>query len=439
MKKVLIITYYWPPSGGAGVQRWLKFVKYLHEFGWTAVVYTAQNPETPYTDETLLKDVPPNIEVIRQPIFEPYQWYNRFTGERKNTKFNHGFLKESNKSDNSITKKIALWVRGNLFIPDARVFWIKPSVTYLSKYLNENPIDLIVSSGPPHSLHLIAKKLKKRFHLPWVADFRDPWTGIYYFEKLMLSALARKRHHLLEQSCFDNADCLITVGRTMKNDFAKRTSTPIEVITNGFDESDFLVEKLPNPKKFRIVYTGMFLPDQNPQELWEVLGEMTQENIDFNDQLELVFVGKTDARIVRDIEANGLIRHFQQIDYVAHEQLPEIQQTAAVLLLCINRIENASYILTGKVFEYLASQKPILAFCPDNSDVAEIIRETNSGKNIAFGQKTELKLLLSDMFQRYRKNELSIDQTSIQAYSRKALTHKLALLFDKMVAHKQIY
>ncbi|MDP3444848.1 MAG: glycosyltransferase, partial [Ignavibacteria bacterium] len=258
MKKVLIITYYWPPSGGAGVQRWLKFVKYLNEFGWTPVVYTHLNPEIPYRDETLLKDIPASTEIVQRKIVEPYQLYNFFTGKKKDAKFQHGFLKDiGNKA--SITENASIWIRGNVFIPDARALWIKPSVKFLKTYLKNNPVDLIVSSGPPHSMHLIARSLKKSMNLPWIADFRDPWTKIYYFDKLKLSAFAFKKHKKLEQQCLDDADFLITVGSTMKKDFENFTSTPIEVITNGFDHTDFDNIQTEKPKKFTLFYSGMFL------------------------------------------------------------------------------------------------------------------------------------------------------------------------------------
>ncbi len=436
MKRVLIITYYWPPSGGAGVQRWLKFVKYLHEFGWEPVVYTPLNPEIPYKDETLLSDIPAGTEIIGSNIFEPYQLYNYFTGKKKDTKFQHGFLKDSKSAKTSVAEKLAVWIRGNIFIPDARRFWIGPSVKYLKQYLHKHPVDLIVSTGPPHSLHLIARALKKKTSLPWLADFRDPWTGIYYFDKLMLSQQAKQKHHRLEQACLDEADHVVTVGATMKRDFGKRTSTPITVITNGFDESDFAALTADAQPQFSIFYSGMFLPDQNPPELWEVLAEMTAEDPAFAGSLRLHFTGRCDAGILRDIEKHGLSKYLQLQDYVPHAQLPALQQSASLLLLSINRIENASYILTGKVFEYLAAGRPILAFCPAESDVAGVIRETSSGYTIDFGQKAALKALLNELFAQYKANKLALTGQDARAYTRRALTQQMAELFDALTAQK---
>jgi hypothetical protein len=219
MKKVLIITYYWPPSGGAGVQRWLKFVKYLREFGWEPIVYTPENPEAPATDTSLLKDIPANITVIKQPIWEPYNLYKGFIGQKKEEKINAGFLSEKKKP--GLAEKIAVWIRGNWFIPDARRFWIKPSVKFLSEHLRGNPVDVIVSTGPPHSMHLIALKLKKKLNIPWLADFRDPWTTIDFYDKLMLTKSSDKKHKGLELEVLKNADKVVTVSWNWSKDFKK--------------------------------------------------------------------------------------------------------------------------------------------------------------------------------------------------------------------------
>ena len=176
MKRVLIITYYWPPAGGSAVYRWLKFTKYLREFGWEPVIYTAENGEYTELDPDNVKDIPSGVTVLKQPIWEPYNFYKRFIGQKKTEKINVGFLTEKKKP--ALAERISVWVRGNFFIPDARCFWVKPSVKYLSAWLAKNPVDMVISSGPPHSMHLIAMKLKKQFNLPWIADFRDPWTNI---------------------------------------------------------------------------------------------------------------------------------------------------------------------------------------------------------------------------------------------------------------------
>ena len=186
MKRVLIITYYWPPSGGSGVQRWLKMSKYLPEYGWQPVIYTTENAEYPIVDPSLEKDVSPEAEVIRRPITEPYTFYKKFLGIKQEETVKVGFTQEEKKKK-SWKSGLSMWIRGNLFIPDARRWWVKPSVKYLKKYLQEHPVDAIISTGPPHSMHLIAMKLKEATGLPWIADFRDPWTEIDYYQDLHLT------------------------------------------------------------------------------------------------------------------------------------------------------------------------------------------------------------------------------------------------------------
>ncbi len=212
MKKVLIITYYWPPSGGAGVQRWLKFTKYLREYGWEPIIYTPENPESPNNDSSLEKDIPKNLTVLKTKIWEPYNFYKIFIGQKKDQKVNAAFLTESKKPKKF--EKIAVWIRGNFFIPDARKFWVKPSIQYLTTYLKDNPVDAVISTGPPHSMHLIAQGLKKKLNIPWMADFRDPWTNIDFYSKLMLTSFADHKHKRLELGVLNDADVVTCVGQT---------------------------------------------------------------------------------------------------------------------------------------------------------------------------------------------------------------------------------
>ena len=233
MKRVLIISYYWPPSGGAGVQRWLKFSKYLRDFGWEPVIYTPENPEYPEIDESLFKDIPIGTEVIKRPIWEPYNAYRRFTGQKKEEKIQAGFL--SVKKKNHILEIISVWIRGNLFIPDARVFWIKPSIRFLLKHLATHPVDAIVSTGPPHSMHLIGLGIRKKLNIPWLADFRDPWTTIDFYHQLHLTRQADKKHHRLEKAVLSGADHVTIISWNCALDLNGILPRKYDVITNGFD------------------------------------------------------------------------------------------------------------------------------------------------------------------------------------------------------------
>ncbi|MBS4013644.1 MAG: glycosyltransferase family 4 protein [Bacteroidetes bacterium] len=430
-KKALIITYYWPPSGGSGVQRWLKFSKYMREFGWEPIIYTPSNPEFPMEDQSFLKDIPDNLTVIKRPIREPYKFYKFLSGKKPSEKVQTGFLNESSKP--GFLEKAFRWLRGNLFIPDARKFWIKPSVRFLSKWIKENHIDIVITTGPPHSMHLIGKALKEKLNIKWVADFRDPWTGIYYFEQLQLSQQSRKKHKELEKNCLDAADHIITVGNKMKSDFEIITKNNISVINNGFDSSDFENLEEIKPDKFRIMYTGNFLPDQNPKELWESLGELIATDITFKNNLELCFIGKTDSSIITDIEMNGLKGSLKLLSYLHHNEIPKLQKQAYLMLLSINRFKNASYIITGKVYEYLASEKPILAICPEDSDVAMIIKETSSGWIIPFGEKELIKSTLLNAYEDFLSGSKRFKTNNISKYSRRELTRQLCDMLNTQI------
>ncbi len=265
LRKVLIITYYWPPSGGAGVQRWLKFSKYLHEYGWEPIIYTPENPEAPSQDFTLLKEIPKGITIIKTPIWEPYEFYKKLVGMKKGEKVNAGFLNEKKKP--ALAEGFSTWIRGNFFIPDARKFWIKPSVKYLNNYLKQNPVDAIISTGPPHSMHLIALGVKKKLNIPWLADFRDPWTDIDFYHHLRLTKWADKKHKRLELSVLKNADIVTTVSNNWGKDLEKIYSRKVDIVTNGFDPEDFAAANQTLDTMFTLTHIGSLNKDRNPGEI----------------------------------------------------------------------------------------------------------------------------------------------------------------------------
>jgi len=435
MKKVLILTYYWPPSGGAGVQRWLKFVKYMREFGFEPVVYTAENGEMPVIDDSLAKDIPQGMTILKTPIWEPYTFYKRFIGRKKEDKINASFLNENKKA--GITEKISVWIRGNFFIPDARKFWIKPSISYLDDYIKKNKIDIIISSGPPHSMHLIALGLKKKNKdIKWVADFRDPWTNIDFYEKLMLTKWADNKHHKQELSVLQHADKVVSVGQTMSNEFLAmyqksggKDLTKFKVITNGFDDDDLKVGIVIKDKKFSIAHIGTLVKDRNPQVLWKVLKKIAQENEKFKDQLEIKLVGKIDFFVKEQIELFGLSQFVNKIEYLPHGKVIEEQQKSKLLLLLVNNTKNAKGILTGKFFEYMSAKVPVLAIGPVDGDLAEIINATNSGLISGFDDEATLEKNILNYF---NGNVSDRNEEQINIYSRRALTKTLCELLKNL-------
>ncbi|WP_114819088.1 glycosyl transferase family 1 [Chryseobacterium sp. KLBC 52] len=425
-KKILIITYYWPPAGGPGVQRWLKFAKYLPDFGWKPIIYTPENPSYPLLDETLMKDVPENIEMVRTKIWEPYQLAEKLN--KSNKKFKAGQFDVG--KNQSWKSKLSIWVRGNFFIPDARVFWVKPSVTFLEKYLKENKIDTIVTSGPPHSLHLIGLGLKNKMpELKWIADFRDPWTEISYYKHLKLTKSSDKKHRQLESAVFKNADITLATSYTDAENFSKAGANAV-CITNGFDESDSS-EKAEEQKNsqieqaFTLSYIGVLEQLRNPENLWKALDELVKENPEFAADFKLKFVGRIDDKILQAIENSSLKNHILNLGYLAHGKAVEEMQNSDLLLITNFPNESSKGIIPGKIFEYLASGKQILSFGPDKADVAKILEETQAGKHFSYQDTETIKKFILEKYELWKNGSLLENTQHIEQFSRKNLTQQL--------------
>ncbi|MDN3691935.1 glycosyltransferase family 4 protein [Chryseobacterium tructae] len=423
-KKILIITYYWPPAGGPGVQRWLKFAKYLPDFGWKPVIYTPENPSYPLVDETLMKDVPEDIEIVRTKIWEPYQLAEKLN--KSNKKFKAGQFDVG--KNQSWKSKLSIWVRGNFFIPDARVFWVKPSIQFLEKYLKENKIDTIVTSGPPHSLHLIGLGLKEKLpDLKWIADFRDPWTEISYYTHLKLTKSSDKKHRQLESAVFKNADITLATSYTDAENFRKAGANAI-CITNGFDESDSSEkakeQSIPN-KAFVLSYIGVLEQLRNPDNLWKALDELVTENTEFAQYFSLKFVGRIDDKILQSIESSSLKNHILNLGYLPHGKAVEEMQTSEMLLITNFPNESSKGIIPGKIFEYLASGKQILSFGPDQADVAKILEETHAGKHFSYNDSETVKKFILEKFELWKNGNISENTQQIEQFSRKNLTQQL--------------
>jgi glycosyltransferase involved in cell wall biosynthesis len=432
MKKALIITYYWPPSGGAGVQRWLKFVKYLREFGWEPVVFCPENPEYPETDSSLFKDIPPGIEVLKFPIWEPYLAYKKLLGQKKEDKINAAFLSEKKK--NKTLEDFSIWVRGNFFIPDARKFWIRPSTRFLIKYLANHPVDVIISTGPPHSTHMIAMQLASKFMIPWLADFRDPWTNIDFYKDLKLTCLADKKHRKLEKKVLRNANAVTVISNTMADDFDKILHRRYTVITNGYDTDD-VAQLPPEPdQKFSIAHIGTLVSSRNPVTLWDALKSLVATHAGLADDLEIKLVGKVDFTVTSAIEESGLTQFVKKVDYMPHDQVVTYQRESQVLLLIINNTPNAKMILTGKFFEYLAAKRPVLCLGPEDGDAARILNETKAGLLAGFGDVEKMKQHILQLYEGYKNGTLTIQSQEIEKFSRRELTRQLSKTLDDISA-----
>jgi glycosyltransferase involved in cell wall biosynthesis len=429
LKKVLIITYYWPPSGGAGVQRWLKFVKYLREFGWEPIIYTPENPEAPAIDHSLEKDIPEGIEVIKTRIWEPYTAYKRFVGRKQEDSIKGGFLSENKRP--SLTEKISVWIRGNFFIPDARKFWIKPSVRFLFEYLSKNPVDALVSTGPPHSMHMIAMGIKEKLNIPWLADFRDPWTNIDFYEDLMLKKFAHQKHIRLEREVLNAADSVVTVSWNWANDFEKLCSRKVDVVTNGYDPDDFrnLPENSTN-EKFVLCHLGSLNKDRNPEFLWKCLAQIAEEDKAFKKDLIIRFIGQVDYKVFDDLERFNLMNNTEKFEYLPHDQTLLKASESSVLLLLLNNTPNVNGIIPGKVFEYLALKRPIICIGVENGDSARIIDESKAGLVINFDEEEKCRTVIKGLYQKYKNKTLVISATGFEKYSRKEKTGEIVKILE---------
>lgn len=433
LKKALIITYYWPPSGGAGVQRWLKFVKYLRNFGYEPVIYTAENGEMPVYDPSLQHDIPAGIEVIRTKIWEPYHLYRKLVGHKSQDKLNTGFLSETSKP--KFSQKFGIWVRGNFFIPDARCFWIKPSVKYLSRYLKEHPVDVIISTGPPHSMHMIALDLKKKLNVPWVTDFRDPWTNIDFYKDLMLTKLADYRHCRMERKVVRGADYVVTVTKQDRDDYIKLGAKKATTITNGYDDDDFKAGDVKPDEMFTLSHIGTIPPSRNPEALWKAISSLIKRNTDFAKDFRLKLVGKVDVSVRDMINSYGLRSNVVFIDYLPHAEAVQQQLKSRVLLLLVNNTPNAKGILTGKFFEYLASQRPVLAIGPVDGEVASVLQDTGAGFCSDFADADTLAANLESLYEQYRLNgDCLLNSSGASQFSRYNLTRQMAAVLDVVTA-----
>ncbi len=428
MKKVLIITYYWPPAGSSGVQRWLKFVKYIRNFGWEPVVFTSKNPEVQSYDNTLIKDIPENLTVIQREVIEPYRLFRFFTGRKSN--MGVGFA--SSEMKQSLVQSLSVWIRGNLFIPDPRILWVKPSVRFLKKYNKENQIDLIVTTGPPHSIHLIGLALKEQLDVKWIADFRDPWTNIDYFEELKLGKRARRKHHFLEKRVVETADAVVVVSKAMVNDFKLCNPQRIEVITNGFDEDDFPTEDITLDKNFTVTHIGSIPPNRNCPNLWKAIRLMTDRNEEFRKKLAIQLVGNVDTTVLNEIDANGLKEYCYLTGYLPHIKSLEIMRSSQVLLLLVNNSPNAEGILTGKLFEYFAAKRPILAIGPKGGELQHLITKTNTGYLAQSSNLDEIISAIEQLWSEYLKGFPNFSSKGTQTFSRKNLTKEMAKLMDDL-------
>jgi len=437
MKRVLIITYYWPPTGGSGVQRWVKFAKYLPSEGWEPVIYTPENPEQLAVDHSLEAEIAEGTEVIKTRITEPYELYKKFLRRSGHSK-EAVEVNPVNAQNKSFAQKAAMWVRGNLFRPDPRCLWINPSVRYLKKYLEDHPVDLIVSTGPPQSMHLIGRKLAQQTGLPWIADFRDPWTKIFYFKHLSMTKATERWHQKMEKAVLDDADAVVAVSPLVQQEFQAMTRTPVELITNGYDECDFPEGRDKDAaggedKDFIITHTGLFAADGNPTVLWDVISEKCRKDEDFRKALKIKLIGKTDAQVLESIEEAGLKENLEDLGYQKHSVAVQAQRKASLLILPLRKEPEYKAVLPGKLFEYLASCRPVMGIGQPDGAMSMILDKTNTGAVYDWEDSISMKKYIDDCWKEHLSGNLIIKDGDISVFTRRNLTHQMVELFNKVI------
>ena len=405
------------------MQRWLKFVKYLPEFDIEPIVYIPENPNYPLIDESLLHEVSKDVTILKQPIKEPYKLAGVFSKNASKT-ISKGIIPEQKKQ--RFIEKTMLYIRGNFFIPDARKSWVKPSVAFLSDYISKENIETIITTGPPHSLHLIGLQLKERLGVKWLADFRDPWTTIGYHKQLKLTEASKQKHKALEKQVLNTADQIMVTSSVTKKEFQQITNKPIEVITNGYDNESVKVDSLDS--KFSLAHIGSLLSKRNPEILWQALSELVKENNQFAKDLQLTFVGAVSENVLDSIEKHNLSDYVYNMGYLSYNESIRHQKKSQVVLLIEIDSEETKSIIPGKLFEYLVSDRPILAIGPKGSDVENIIKETNTGNYFSYDDYNSLKSIILTHYKAFQNKNLKVYPIGLQKYHRKALTKSLSEL-----------
>jgi len=394
-KKVLIITYYWPPSGGSGVQRWVKFCKYLPEFDIEPIVLTVKNGTYPLIDKTLLDEIAPDLKVFHAKALEPYNIFGKFTGKSSaqvstpSTAFTQ---------DGSIIKKLGIWIRGNFFIPDARIGWTPFAFRKATEIIKDYNIDTIITTGPPNSTHLVGSKLKSNDpNINWIMDMRDPWSKIFYNEELPRTNLASQIDLSLEKKCLKLADEVTLVSESMLPIQKKIYNRDYLIINNGFDHEEFSKTSSSNKNKvLSIKYVGSMTEAAIPYNLFEALESLDKK---YRKTLRIDLFGSINDRVVEIIKSHGLNDIVYFNGYLPHLESKKEMESADILLLVIPNTLDNELIITGKIFDYIGAQKPILCIGPKHGDAAKLINELNLGSNFEYKEVDLLKIEIENLIE----------------------------------------
>lgn len=427
-----MISYYWPPAGGVSVLRTLKIAKYLRAYGWEPVIFTTSNASFPYIDEGNLKDVPEGIEVIKRPILEPFDVFKKLSGRKKEERLDN--ILQVRSENSNFFESIGIWVRANFFIPDARSFWIKPSVRYLKKYLENNPVDAIFSDGPPHTNTVIANKISQHFSIPWLADFQDPWTQADYYEMFPIGKIAHNIHSKMEQSVFENANKITIASPSWATDLESIGAKDVDTIYYGYDESDFIDLADEKADKITITHAGLLGIDRFPEKFFLAIKDVIDADHEAKNKLRLKLVGQVDFEIKSKLGEWGLDEICQFEDFIPRKEVLKMNQKAHLLLLPLNKASNAKGRLPGKLYEYIRSGTPVLAFGAIDSDAATILADTGCGRTITYEDDDNAKKVIMELLDTASIEGFEPKQEVIKTFSNQEQTKKVAEFLDQITS-----
>tara|TARA_B100001996_G_scaffold350294_1_gene309564 strand:- start:8550 stop:9830 length:1281 start_codon:yes stop_codon:yes gene_type:complete len=422
-KKVLIISYYWPPAGGPGVQRWMKFVKYLPEYNIKPILYIPENPNYPIYDYSLNDEVSEKLEIIKNPITEIS---NIISNSKSLNLIRSGNI--PNPKEQSLFQRLLFFIRGNLFIPDMKILWKNKSIDFIENYLSKTKIDVVITTGPPHSLHLIGYELKKRLNIKWISDFRDPWVNLNYLNRFHLLPSVKRRHKKLRDKVLINSNSVIVTSEKLKKLY-KEIAPNIFKITNGYDYEYSTVNI---DSKFSISHIGSLYPERNPKYLWDIIDEICINNEEFRSNLQINFIGNTSEKIIKYLSNKTFKSCVKFFDYVDYKRAIEFMCSSQILLMVEVNDNDSSYAIPGKLFDYLNSKRPIIAIGPDRSEVNQILYDTNAGKFFNYNESINLKLHIENLYNQYEMGSISYDAKNISIYRRKNLTEELSKIINKV-------
>lgn len=439
MKNLLIIAYYFPPSGGPGVQRVLKHVKYLREFGWKPHILTVSNGQFPARDESLLKEVPEDIVIERTHIYEPYDLYRLFTGKKKGSAIDVNVIKKEDQKT-GIKDKIAELIRATFFIPDARIGWIFTARKAVREMVEKYNIDAVYSSSPPYTCSLIGRYAKKKYALPWVAGFRDPWTGFISSPKRWFLPAAIDRH--LEKSVFAKSDFVECAWKGIIKDalskYPNLDKSKFIHVPNGFDSADYpQVEKKRN-ERFILTYTGSMYGRRNPASLFAAIEKLTAEKKIDPKEILLRFIGRFGTEVQEMFNSVSFPDSIEIIPYIPHKESIRYLMQSDLLLLVVDESKESEEIVPGKVYEYIGTHNPVLAIAPSSSAIADLMDETQAGAIAHQSEIEKIGKIFLAFFNDWKgnRNTYSPNVEAINSYERKESAKKLAELLNQLTEEK---